>query len=135
MGAARLGPSVIPSLKARDLPETISFYERLGFGLSGNTHPFGGPPQWCALVRDDARLHFHVMALEGEAPEPALSGTLYFHAADVRALAENWRGLVAFEWAPEVTPYGWREFAIRDPNGYTLAFFEETTDPPDRSAP
>ena len=28
-----------------------------------------------------------------------------------------------------------REFAIRDPNGYTLAFFEETTDPPDCSAP
>jgi hypothetical protein len=27
------------------------------------------------------------------------------------------------------------EFAIRDPNGYTLPFFEETTDPPDCPAP
>ncbi|MFQ5677217.1 MAG: hypothetical protein ACE5G1_15095 [bacterium] len=33
-------------------------------------------------------------------------------------------------WGPEVFQYGMREFAIRDCNGYTLAFGEPTDDPP-----
>jgi catechol 2,3-dioxygenase-like lactoylglutathione lyase family enzyme len=127
---AKIGASVIPSLKARDLLETIAFYERLGFRMSG-AHPSAAAPTWCELSRDGARLHFHTLRLEGQPHEPVCSGTLYFRPDDVRALAEEWRGLVAFAWGPEVMPYGWREFAIRDPNGYTLAFSEDTADAPD----
>jgi catechol 2,3-dioxygenase-like lactoylglutathione lyase family enzyme len=130
MGGARLGPAVIPSLRARDLGETVVFYERLGFELRA-THPQGEGARWCELSRDAARLHFHIMDLDGQLQTPALSGTLYFRTEDVRALAAQWGEKVTLAWGPEVMPYGWREFAIRDPNGYTLAFFEETTDPPD----
>lgn len=128
--AARIGAAVIPSLRARDLAETIAFYEGLGFRVTG-ANPSRDAPLWCELSRDEARLHFHTMALEGMPADPILSGTLYFRPDDVRALAEEWRGKVAFEWGPEVMPYGWREFAFRDPNGYTLAFSENTADPPD----
>ena len=130
MAGGRAPPVVIPSLRARDLAETIAFYSRLGFTVRA-MKPCGGPAHWCELIRDSVRLHFHVMDLEGQSAEPALSGTLYIRADDVRVLAEEWQVLTPFAWGPEVMPYGWREFAIRDPNGYTLGFFEETSDPPD----
>lgn len=117
-------PGIIPSLRARDLGVTIDFYQRLGFALQG-IEPCGGPPQWCALGRDEAVLHFHVMDLDGQAREPALSGMLYIPVADVDALAAQWSGLAPFIWGPESMHYGWREFAIRDPNGYTLGFFQK----------
>lgn len=125
---ARIGETVIPSLKARSLPETIAFYQRLGFRLMA-AQPSSQDANWCELARDGVRLHFHTMALEGQPAEPVLSGTLYFRSDDVRALAQEWRDAVVFAWGPEVMGYGWREFAIRDPNGYTLAFCEETDDP------
>jgi hypothetical protein len=31
---------------------------------------------------------------------------------------------VPFQWGPEDTEFGIREFAIRDPNGYLLVFAE-----------
>ncbi|KWT71079.1 hypothetical protein APY04_0741 [Hyphomicrobium sulfonivorans] len=119
-----LKSGMIPSLRARDLGATIDFYQRLGFALKG-IEPCGGPPQWCALGRDDAVLHFHVMDLDGQSREPALSGTLYIPVDDVDRLASAWAGLTPLLWGPEDMPYGWREFAICDPNGYTLGFFQK----------
>jgi len=130
MEGGRPGPVVIPSLRARNLAETIAFYGQLGFQVHA-TLPCEGEARWCELVRDGLRLHFHVMNLRGQSATPVLSGTLYVGVNDVRALAEEWRSLVSFIWGPEVMPYGWREFALRDPNGYTIGFFEETSDPPD----
>jgi hypothetical protein len=49
---------------------------------------------------------------------------LYFHPESVEALAAEWQGKVPFAWGPEVMDYGMREFGIRDPNGYYLAFTE-----------
>ena len=45
-------------------------------------------------------------------------------ADSVVALAEEWSGKVEFAWGPEVMEYGMREFGIKDPNGYYLAFTE-----------
>ena len=125
-----LGPVVIPSLRARSLAETIAFYGQLGF-QAHSMLPCAAEARWCELVRDGLRLHFHVVNLRGQSATPALSGTLYVNVNDVRALAGEWGPLVSFIWGPAVMPYGWREFAIRDPNGYTIGFFEETPDPPD----
>ena len=47
------------------------------------------------------------------------------------ALHARVAGSVAIEWGPEVYHYGCREFAIKDPNGYVLAFSERTTDTAD----
>lgn len=123
-----LKPGIIPSLRARDLNETIDFYQRLGFSLRG-IEPCGGPPQWCALGRDGAQLHFHVLDLEGQLRQPALSGTLYIPVDDVDALVREWQGLTPFIWGPANMSYGWREFAILDPSGYTLAFFQKAPSP------
>jgi len=53
---------------------------------------------------------------------PFLTGTIYFTVPDVDRLYSQVAQKVATEWGPEDMPYGSREFAIRDCNGYYLAF-------------
>ena len=127
---ARLSSAVIPCLRVRDLAETIAFYGRLGFSMTGS-YEQDGRMAWCEMARDEARLHFHGLDHPDMPNDPVFSGILYFRPDDVRALAEEWRGKVEFFWGPEVMRYGWREFAFRDPNGYIIAFSENTTDLPD----
>jgi hypothetical protein len=47
---------------------------------------------------------------------------LYVFPQNVDTLAKELRGKVPFLWGPEETEFGVFEFAIRDPDGYVLAF-------------
>jgi catechol 2,3-dioxygenase-like lactoylglutathione lyase family enzyme len=115
---------VVPSLLARDLPATVVFYQSiLGFQLTGH-HPSATQPVWVEVARDGVVLQFYAEPPKGTPTVPVLSGTLYFHPVSVMSLAAELSGRVPFEWGPEVMEYGMREFAIRDPNGYLLAFTE-----------
>lgn len=120
---ARLNSRIIPALLVRDMNETLAFYERLGFHLSG-FHPNKEQPSWAEVQRDGAVLQFHVHPPVGTPESPTFSGTLYFHPDNVLALADEYRREVELAWGPEVMDYGMREFGIRDPNGYYLAFTE-----------
>jgi catechol 2,3-dioxygenase-like lactoylglutathione lyase family enzyme len=106
------------SLLAKDLVATRAFYERLGFCLSGGDPSSG----WMELMRGGAVLQFYDEAPIGAPSAPALSGTIYLRVDDVDALAKSVAGQTAFEWGPETMDYGMREFALRDPNGYLIAF-------------
>lgn len=53
---------------------------------------------------------------------PFLSGTIYFTVPDVDALFSQVSQSAPVAWGPEDASYGSREFAIRDCNGYYLAF-------------
>ncbi len=119
---ATLSQLVTPSLFARDLGQTIAFYERLGFRVTGRQPD--AAPTWVRLVRDGVTLHFSSQPLAGMSNAASLSGVLYFHPDDVRALAAEWQGKVPFVWGPGDTSQGWYEFAIADPNGYHLGFAE-----------
>ncbi len=129
MGAAGmrglgLSAQIIPSLLARDLEETTAFYcDRLGFERVGR-YPESGPATWAALRRGDGELHFFSEAPTGLPDTPCFSGTLYFHPGNVRALADELREKVTFAWGPEEMDYGMLEFAVQDPNGYFIAFWE-----------
>ncbi|MCH9674132.1 MAG: VOC family protein [Gammaproteobacteria bacterium] len=116
-----LGTRLVPSLLAADLRTTIDFYLRLGFSLDG-VHPNEAQPTWIALTRGSITLTFHSEPPLGTPTAPVCSGTFYFYPKDLDALLEEFKGQVAFAWGPEVMPYGLREFAIEDPNGYHLAF-------------
>ncbi len=48
----------------------------------------------------------------------------------VAALHKHLAPRVTVEWGPEVYFYGRREFSVRDPNGVSVIFTEETTDEP-----
>ena len=123
MSAATLTPRVVPSLLAKDIGETRAFYEKLGFALSG-AHPDERNTTWIELQRDGVTLQFHSDPPGNTPSEPVCSGTFYLFPQSVDALAEEFRGNVEFAWGPEVMSYGMREFGIRDPNGYFLAFTE-----------
>lgn len=121
---ANMGSRLVPSLLAQEISETVRFYtESLGFRLTGN-YPDEKNPEWVELTRDGVTLQFFAEPPQTIPDQPILSGTLYLYPDSVAALAEELNGKVAFEWGPEVMDYGMREFGIRDPNGYILAFTE-----------
>jgi uncharacterized glyoxalase superfamily protein PhnB len=109
-------------LLVRDLQQTIGFYSnKLGFELV-DTWPDDGPPVWCSLRSGGARVMFYT----GDKPEtsPELTGVLYFYPEDVAAIWEMVKDETKVEWPLQEMPYGMREFAIKDCNGYTLSFGE-----------
>jgi hypothetical protein len=103
--------------------ETLRFYERLGFHVTGS-HPSEESPTWAEVRRDGVTLQFHTEPPAGTPAAPVCSGTFYLFPRSVAELAEELRGKVVFEWGPEVMDYGMRELGVRDPNGYYLAFSE-----------
>ncbi|MBY6204842.1 VOC family protein [Halomonas denitrificans] len=113
--------TVIPSLLSSDLARTTDFYRRLGFERTG-TYPDPLSPSWIELARGDVVFQFYREPPIGTPEGPVFSGTLYIACSDVDTLAGQLQGKVDFEWGPETMDYGQREFAVRDPDGYRLAF-------------
>lgn len=118
-----IGAGVVPSLLVSNMAETLDFYGRLGFRLSG-IHPNAESPTWAQVSRDKVVFQFYTEPPQGTPSSPTCSGTLYIYPEDVIALAKELEGKVTFAWGPEVMPYGMREFAVQDPNGYFVAFTE-----------
>jgi uncharacterized glyoxalase superfamily protein PhnB len=109
--------SLTPMLQTSDMDRTIAWYgDMLGFRC---VRRMGD--EWCRLEQDGVSLMFmkndHVGA-------PQATATQYIYVDDVNALWEQLKDRVAAEWGPEVMPYGMREFAIKDPDGYYLSFGE-----------
>lgn len=123
MRKGRLSHRVVPALLVKDMNETLAFYRKLGFELSG-CHPDQRNPTWAEVKRDGVVLQFHIEPPRGTRAEPVFTGTLYFYPESVDALADELRTRVEFAWGPEVMEYGMKEFGVQDPNGYYLAFTE-----------
>ena len=102
-------------LQTLDMGRTIAWYQSvLGFQLQGQ-HKGG----WCQLGRDGISIMFMMNAHLGT---PHATATQYFSVDDADALWEMLKENCRAEWGPEDMPYGLREFAIKDPNGYLLSF-------------
>ena len=112
-----------PCLKTNDVRQTVDFYVGvLGFTVD-TIHP-SGKPTLCILDHDSVHLAF-VTNPQNWYQEPRLAGQLWIGVDDLMALhARVVEKGIAIEWGPEVYSYGRREFAIRDNNGYLLAFSE-----------
>jgi catechol 2,3-dioxygenase-like lactoylglutathione lyase family enzyme len=114
--------SITPHLKTNDLDATIRFYtEMLAFSVEV-TWPSDRPAN-CILHRDDVSISFTTDPNRWY-PPPCLAGQLWIEVEDVMALHARIAGKVNVEWGPEIYSYGRREFAIKDCNGYLLAFSE-----------
>jgi len=113
---------LVLSLLSLDLDGTRSFYERLGFCLSGG----GTLSGWIELSRNAAVIQFYHDPPIGTSAAPSMSGTIYVHVDEVDTLSAALAESSVFEWGPETMDYGMREFAVRDPNGYLLAFAAPT---------
>ena len=116
-----LGSRVVPALLTQNRAETLAFYRKLGFTVS-RALPNQEVATWLEVRRDNVVLQFHTDSPKGTPDVPACTGTFYFFPKSVLDLFEELRDKVEVLWGPEVMDYGMREFGIRDPNGYYLAF-------------
>ena len=111
-----LSGQTIPILAARDIGETVAFYERLGFEVLRLYDSFG--PPYLLLRRDDVELHF-VHSPEVDPAES--SGGCYLRLADAQAVYDDWEPLAVPGMHPPLdTPWGMREFFVVDPSGNLL---------------
>ena len=119
-----LGNRVVPCLFVTDMRAALDFYiDRLGFVQTGY-YPIESEPIRTEVRRDGVAIILFTEAWHAIGDTPQFSGALYISPESVERLAEELRPSVPFEWGPRVTEFGYREFAIRDPNGYLLVFAE-----------
>ncbi len=123
MQGSKLQQRLVPALLVKDMDETLAWYRRLGFELTGSDSE-EKPVAWAEVARDGVTLQFHSEPPGGTPSKPVCSGTFYFYPDSVDVLADEFRGKVRFEWGPETMDYGMREFGLKDPSGYLLAFTE-----------
>jgi catechol 2,3-dioxygenase-like lactoylglutathione lyase family enzyme len=114
MSVARIEGKILPILPARNVDETIRFYERLGFSVVGR---FGGKRRYLVLMRDDAELHFFL--LPSLDPRTNINGC-YLRIADADALYAEWRAVLDGLAPPQDRDWGLREFTLVDPSGNLL---------------
>lgn len=121
---ACFGPRVLPCLLVSDMRRSLDFYlETLHFVQTGY-FPIASEPVHTEVRRDEVAIILYTEAVHGRDQAPTFTGALYLFPPTIDHVAEELRGKIPFAWGPEDTDYGFREFAIRDPDGYTLVFAE-----------
>ena len=119
-----LGHRVLPCLLVSDMRHSLDFYlDVLGFTQTGY-YPIESEPIRTEVRRDHVAIILYTEAVHSGDQPPAFTGALYVFPKSIETLADELRGKVPFAWGPENTDFGIREFAIRDPDGYTLVFAE-----------
>jgi catechol 2,3-dioxygenase-like lactoylglutathione lyase family enzyme len=119
-----LGNRVLPALLVSDMRRSLDFYvDVLKFTQTGY-YPIESDPIRTEVRRDGVAIILYTGEFHGNEAAPSFSGALYVFPQDVNRLADELHGKVPFAWGPHETEFGTREFAIRDPDGYTLVFAE-----------
>ncbi len=116
--------SVQPVLMSRDVAASIRFYERLDFGLAFVDSP--DDPKYAGVCRDAVELHLQWHdAKEWECPNDR--PTYRFVVEDVDGLFQQFRDAGALQDYTVVndTPWGTREFHVRDPDANGLQFYRD----------
>lgn len=121
--------AVHPVLGARDVEELARFYECLGFAVVFKDDPTN--PKYVAVRRDDVQLHLQWADKEQWA-YPTERPAYRFVVTDVDAIYQEFvkSGVIrsgsgqGSPWAsPKDTPWGTREFHLRDPSQNGLQFY------------
>ena len=121
--------SVRPVLMCRDLSAAVRFYASLGFVLQFQDDP--GNPRYAVIVRDEVELHLQWQDASQWA-HPIDRPTYRFLVQDVDGLYAEFRNRGVLDdqtsegspWAaPGDTPWGTREFHVRDGDGNGLQFY------------
>lgn len=122
--------AVHPVLMANDVAASVQFYSTLGFAPSFVDHP--DHPKYAAVTRDGVELHIQWADSEQWA-HPIDRPAYRFVVSDVDAIYREFaeRGSInpgtsqGSPWsAPADTPWGTREFHLRDPGQNSLQFYQ-----------
>jgi len=107
---------------SRDVARSVRFYEKLGFVLAGQDDPIY--PKYARIRQDDIELHLQWHDAK-EWGYPNDRPSYRFLVSDVDAIYEQFRENGALVDATTVneTPWGTREFHLRDPDGNVLQFY------------
>lgn len=118
--------AVHPVLMARDVAASVAFYARLGFAAAFVDDP--GVPRYAGVRRDTVELHLQ-WADPGQWAHAGDRPAYRFITSDVDALHAEFlaagslgRDAGGRYAAPADTPWGTREFHVRDPGGNLLHF-------------
>lgn len=115
--------AVHPVLMSRDVARSIEFFGRLGFRLA--FRDADRAPRYAGIIRDGVELHlqWHDAA---EWAVPVDRPTYRFPVPSVDALHAEFRSAgVEDMTAASDTPWGTREFHLRDPDGNGLQFYRD----------
>lgn len=127
MTSSRTRARVVRGAPYFPVPDVVAigayYRDVLGFSCE---YTAGSPPEFAVYSRDGAPIMFRRTADPGLiCPNERQGGTwdVFFWVDDVMALNDELRGSGAvFVYEPIVQPYGIKELAVRDPNGYVLGF-------------
>ena len=123
-GDAQAAYSLSPILAVPDVVEAVEYYcEKLGFTVG---FLYGDPPQHAGIHRGEwtnEGAHFQFTLTDSTLPTKPPVGFYVFMGEDVDGLFARFKAAgVSIEREPTDEPWGMREFAIRDCNGYLLRF-------------
>jgi lactoylglutathione lyase len=127
--------TMTPNLVVADMQRSITFYrDVVGFDLV-RTVPDDAPFDFAWMQSGPVNVFLNAIdAVRKESPalvDRPIGGslTLYFVVEDVDGLFTALRDKAAVVMAPTTQPYGMREFAVTDPDGYFLTFAQELEQP------
>jgi uncharacterized glyoxalase superfamily protein PhnB len=114
---------IAPVFFTNDIPATLAYYwEKLGFECQGT---WQDPPTYAIVARDNRTIHFRCAAPPPVNPEKyeeeLLDAYLFIEDADTLYAEYAARG-VGFAREIGNTPWGRREFVVKDCDGRLLVF-------------
>lgn len=105
---------LIPMLPVRSMPDSIAFYQKLGFTVENRNDNWG----WAMLLHDDCRIMLDQSI--NTHPNAPRSGVLYLYPDDIVAYHAQVRAAGIAIPNLETTFYGLTEFRLEDPDGNRL---------------
>ena len=116
--------AIMPVLKVADMQRSVDWYTNvMGFEANGRQAD-EADGEHCFIQADETELLLATGSHLGGTP--CFTGTIYFQVLGVDALYRRIEGREEIVWPLEEQEYGTREFGIRDPDGYLLAFAEQS---------
>ncbi len=116
--------AIMPVLRVADLQRSIEWYTTVLWFESEGRSAGDGDGEHCFVQAGNVEMLLSTGSHLGGSP--SFTGTLYFRVAGVDALFARVGGRAEVVWPLGQQDYGTREFGIRDPDGYLLAFAEES---------
>ncbi|HEV7671131.1 MAG TPA: VOC family protein [Thermoanaerobaculia bacterium] len=112
---------LIPMLPVRNMPASVEFYRKLGFGVEQRNDSW----RWAKLCFDDCRLMLDE-SINGHPGIPRTS-VLYLYPDDIREYHKQVRRSGLDIPDLDTTFYGMTEFRIEDPDGNRLWIGQDTS--------